>query len=161
MLNLRALGLNSLDLSKYGNDLGMKLNSSAASMAPGLFDVGSTFTSPQLDLAAQQFNAGAINQTNQLNAGYANAANTQNVGLANAILQQQSQNTAAASEAAAKQYASAASTVGGLAADYFAGRNQGGSFYGTQASAQQAIPQGTGATVTNSQYGYAIRPQIV
>jgi len=165
-LNLRNLGLTSLDLSKYGNQLGQSLTSQAASLTPGLFDPTSQFVTPGLELAAQQFNAGAINQTNQLNAGYANAANTQNVGLQNAILQQQAQNTLAANNASANQFASGASTAASLAQSLINNysTNNGG-FYGSQAGAQNALSQtgsaGAGASVTNSPYGYAIRPAMV
>lgn len=118
-LNLRNLGLTSLQTSQQGNQLGMALNAQAGALAPPLFDLSSTFVSPNMALAAQQFNAGAINQTNQLNAGYANAANAQNVGLQNALLQNATNNTLAASEASAKQYAAAAQTVAGLAYNQF------------------------------------------
>ncbi len=115
-LNLRALGLTSLDLSKYGTELGMRVNQQAQALTPGLVDPTSMFISPGMQLGVDQFNAGAINQTNQLNAGYANAANTQNVGLANAIMQQQATNTLAASNAQNQQVSAAASTLSGLAA---------------------------------------------
>ena len=160
-LNLRTLGLTSLDLSKYGNQLGMQLNSAAASMTPGLFDVGSQFVNPNTELAAQQFNAGAINQTNQLNAGYSNAANTQNVGLQNAILQQQATNTLASQNASANQFASGASTVAGLAQSLLnnnSGRNSNG-FFTSGAGASSGA--GYGGTPTQTPYGYAIRPATV
>lgn len=161
-LNLRNLGLSSLQLSQQGSQLGMALNSQAGALAPALFDVSSQFVTPAIALAAQQFNAGAINQTNQLNAGYANAANTQNVGLANALLQQQSQNQLASSIQQSNAYASAANSLAGLAASQFgSGSSSGGNFYGTAAAAQRQIPAGSGATVTSSPYGYAIRPATV
>lgn len=114
-LNLRALGLTSLDLAQKGTSLGMAVNAQAQALTPGLFDPSSMFINPGTQLQADEFNAGAVNQTNQLNAGYQNAANVQNVGLQNSILQQQSQNTLAASNAANQQYAAAASTIAGLA----------------------------------------------
>jgi hypothetical protein len=163
-LNLRNLGLTSLQTSQQGNTLGMALNAQAGALAPSLFDPSSMFITPQLALAAQQFNAGALNQTAQLNAGYANAANTQNVGLQNAILQQQSNNSLAASEAAQKQYASAAQSIAGLASTINTNGTNSGGFYNTAGGAQNALSQsgsyGTGASVTNSPYGYAIRPAL-
>ncbi len=139
-LNLRNLGLTSLQTSQQGNQLGLQLNAQAGALAPSLFDPSSMFVTPQLALAGQQFNAGALNQTAQLNAGYANAANTQNVGLQNAILQQQSNNTLAANEAAQKQYASAAQNVAGFAGTLL--QNQGGGSAGYGYYGSGGGPQG-------------------
>lgn len=72
-LNLRNLGLSSLDLSKWGTQFAQEANKAGASMMPGLFDPSSQFINPALALNGMQFNANAINQTNQLNAGYENA----------------------------------------------------------------------------------------
>lgn len=159
-LNLRALGLTSLDLSQKGTSLGMAVNAQAQALTPALFDPSSMFLTPNTQLAADQFNAGAINQTNQLNAGYQNAANVQNVGLQNAILQQQATNTLAASNAANQQYSAAANTIAGLAATQFnTGQNNAG-FYNSAYGANKQIGD-YGGTVTSSPYGYAIRPQTV
>ncbi len=160
-LNLRNLGLTSLQVSQQGNQLGLALNAQAGALAPSLFDPASMFVSPALALSAQQFNAGALNQRDQLNAGYANAANTQNVGLQNSILQQQAQNSLASSNANAQVYASAAQSLAGLAANY--GTNSGygtGGFSPTATGAQSQIGS-YGGTVTSSPYGYAVRPQTV
>jgi hypothetical protein len=72
-LNLRNLGLASLDLSKWGTQFAQETNKAGASMMPGLFDPSSQFLNPALAMNGMQFNANAINQTNQLNAGYENA----------------------------------------------------------------------------------------
>ena len=72
-LNLRNLGLSSLDLSKWGTQFAQSANQAGAAMMPGLFDPSSQFLNPALALNGMQFNANAINQTNQLNAGYENA----------------------------------------------------------------------------------------
>lgn len=129
-LNLRALGLTSLDLSQKGTALGMQVNQQAQALTPGLFDPSSMFLTPNTQLAADQFNAGAINQTNQLNAGYQNAANTQNVGLQNAVLQQQATNTLAANTAANQQYAAAANTIAGLVGNINSSGNGATGSYG-------------------------------
>jgi len=72
-LNLRNLGLSSLDLSKWGTQFAQETNKAGAAMMPGLFDPSSQFLNPALALNGMQFNANAINQTNQLNQGYQNA----------------------------------------------------------------------------------------
>ena len=72
-LNLRNLGLSSLDLSKWGTQFAQSANQAGAAMMPGLFDPSSQVLNPALALNGMQFNANAINQTNQLNAGYENA----------------------------------------------------------------------------------------
>jgi hypothetical protein len=159
-LNLRALGLTSLDLSQKGTSLGMAVNAQAQALTPALFDPSSMFLSPNTQLAADQFNAGAINQTNQLNAGYQNAANVQNVGLQNAILQQQATNTLAASNAANQQYAAAANTIAGLSSSIGNRSSNQNQFFPTAAAAQSNIGQ-YGGTPTYSPYGYAIRPNTV
>ena len=72
-LNLRNLGLASLDLSKWGTQFAQSANQAGASMMPGLFDPSSQFLNPALAMNGMQFNANAINHTNELNAGYENA----------------------------------------------------------------------------------------
>jgi len=70
-------------------------------MMPGLFDPSSQFLNPALALNGMQFNANAINQTNQLNAGYENAmgmgmiANQQQSSLQQGQMVQGASNTVA------------------------------------------------------------------
>lgn len=162
-LNLRTLGLTSLDLSKYGNQLGMQLNSAAAQMTPGLFDVSNQFVTPNTELASQQFNANALNQRDQLNAGYSSAANVANTSLGNAVLQQQTTNTLASQNASANQFASGASTVAGLAQQLINNQSNGGNFFSSMNAAQNAAynSRTPGAFATSSPYGYAVRPVTV
>jgi len=106
-LNLRNLGLASLDLSKWGTQFAQGANQAAVGMTPGLFDVSSQFMNPALAMNGMQFNANAINQTNQMNAGFENA-----VGQAMINNQQQS----ALAQGQAVQGAS--NTVAGLMSTY-------------------------------------------
>lgn len=100
-LNLRNLGLSSLDLSKWGTQFAQETNKAGASMMPGLFDPSSQFLNPALALNGMQFNANAINHTNELNAGYENAmgmgmiANQQQSSLQQGQMMQGASNTVA------------------------------------------------------------------
>ncbi len=145
-LNLRNLGLQSLQVSQQGNQLGMQLNSQAGALAPALFDPSSMFVSPAMALGAQQFNAGAINQTNQLNAGFANVLEATRRICASAKVQQQSQNSLAASEAQNKAYASAAQSLAGIAYNQFNNGSNGSTGGGaTNAVGAYGYGGGTGA----------------
>jgi hypothetical protein len=162
-LNLRNLGLTSLQLSQQGTELGMRANQAAAGMTPGLFDLTSQFMTPNMVLGAMGQNAGIINDWNRINAGIANDQSTQNTSLQNAILQSQAQNTSAAGTAQANQYASAANTLAGLAASgAFGGSTNKNGFYSTPQAANRSLGSNPyGGTVTSSAYGYAVRPQVL
>lgn len=114
-LNLRNLGLTSLDLSKFGTQLAQSTNASAASMAPGLFDLQGQMISPALAIASKQFNANAINQVNALNTGIGNQQESDNTNLINNIIAQQAQIDLQRQLNNAKAVQSASSTVAGLA----------------------------------------------
>lgn len=155
-LNLRNLGLTSLDLSQKGTDLAMRANQQAGALAPPLFDLSSMFQTPGMAFGAQVQNANTINEWNRANAGI----ETTNVGSQNALLGQTTQNTFAADQAAVKAYASAAGSLAGVANSAFQGSGTSNNFYPTAAAAQSNIGQ-YGGTPSYSQYGYAIRPQLV
>lgn len=125
-LNLRNLGLTSLQTSQSGNQLGLQLNAQAGALAPALFDPSSMFVSPALSMAEQQFNAGAINSVNRANAGFQNDANVLNTSLQNTLLQQQTQNALASSIAQSNAYNSAAQNAAGLLAQYGTTQSGGG-----------------------------------
>lgn len=73
-LNLRNLGLTSLDLSKYGTQIGMQVNQSAKSLLPNLGSVRDWILSlpQQLDIA--KFNTQTANQAGMYNTQLANGA---------------------------------------------------------------------------------------
>jgi len=124
-LNLRNLGLTSLQTSQQGNQLGLQLGAQAGALAPALFDPASMFVSPSLTMGEQQFNAGAINSVNRANAGFQNDANVLNTSLQNSLLQQQTQNQLASSIAQSNAYNSAAQNAAGLIAQYGSTQNSG------------------------------------
>jgi len=124
MLNLRNLGLTSLQVQQQGNELGLQLGQEAKSLSPQLFDPSSLFLNPGQVLSAQEFNANAQNQNAQFNSGI----NTNNVATQNAVLQLQAQNSLASADAQAKAFASAAQSIAGLAGTY--GTIQAGGGFG-------------------------------
>lgn len=113
-LNLRNLGLTSLQLSQGGTQMAMDVNSRAAAMTPSLFDPSSMMMSPNAALGISQFNAGVFNDWNRANTQIANAEASGNTQLLNSIINQQAQNTYAARVAAAQAVQSASSSVAGL-----------------------------------------------
>lgn len=163
-LNLRTLGLTSLDLAQKGTQLGMQVNQQAAALTPGLYDISQMFATPSMALAAMGTNAAAINRRNELNAGYQNQGIQENTSLMNAVMQQQAQNSLASGVSQSNQYASGASALGsvlGQALQNYNNQNNSG-FYSSSAAAQSALGTNPyGASVTNSPYGYGIRPKMV
>lgn len=117
-LNLRNLGLSSLDLSKWGTQFAQETNKAGAAMMPGLFDPASQFTTPALTMNGMQFNANAQNQVAQLNAGYANVAGLQNTSLANSVAQQQALLGYQSALGQGQAIQGAGNTVAGLLSQY-------------------------------------------
>lgn len=117
-LNLRNLGLSSLDLSKWGTQFAQETNKAGAAMTPGLFDLSSQFISPNLVMGGMQFNANAQNQVAQLNAGYQNAAGLQNTSLANSVAQSQAAMGYQAALGQGQAVQGATNTVSGLLGQY-------------------------------------------
>lgn len=163
-LNLRNLGLTSLDLSKQGTQLAMQANQSAAQMTPALFDPASMFITPN---AAAQFdfqNAGILNRWNEANTQIRNAESSGNTELLNSILEAQTGLKLQGQLAQAQAVQSASSSVagimggmGGMGGGGGAGMNSQGFF----SSPQAARMGSTSGSVTNSPYGYAVRPQTL
>lgn len=106
-LNLRNLGLTSLDLSKWGTNFAQEANKSAASMTPGLFDVSSQFLNPALAMNGMQFNANAKNHVAELNQGFQNS-------IGQAIINNQQQS----SMQQGQLVQGASNTVAGLLSNY-------------------------------------------
>ena len=117
-LNLRNLGLTSLDLSKWGTQFAESANKSAVGMTPGLFDLSSQFINPSLAMGGMQFNANAQNQVDQLNAGYQNAAGLQNTYLANSVAQSQGLMAYQGGLGQGQAIQGASNTVAGLLGQY-------------------------------------------
>lgn len=119
-LNLRNLGLTSLDLSKFGTGVAMQANQNAANMVPNLFDPTSQMVTPGMGIGAEFNNAGIINRWNELNTAIANAEATGNTDILNSALQaatgvrlQGDLNMAKSVQSASSSLAGIGSTMGG------------------------------------------------
>jgi len=77
-LNLRNLGLTSLDLSKYGTQVGMQVNQSAKSLLPNLGSVRDWILSLPQQAGIAQYNNQLVNQAGMYNTGLANQAQQAN-----------------------------------------------------------------------------------
>mgnify|MGYP001583607729 CR=1 FL=1 len=77
-LNLRNLGLTSLDLSKYGTQLGMQVNQQAKSLLPNLGSARDWILSLPQQAQIAEFNVGQQNQAGLYNTQTANAAQQAN-----------------------------------------------------------------------------------
>lgn len=136
-LNLRNLGLTSLDLSKFGTQLGMQANTNAANMLPNLFDPQSQMISPQLGIASAFQNAGIVNDWNKNNTIIANAEETGNTDILNSILQAQTGIRLQGQLNQAQSVQAASSAVAGLGSQY-ASMGQGTGAVGTMNSPNTA-----------------------
>ena len=143
-LNLRNLGLTSLDLSKFGTGLAMQANTNAANMLPSLFDPTSMFISPNAALGVESNNANIINDWNKTNVGIRNAESSGNTELLNAILQEQTDLKLRGKLAQAQAVQSASSSVAGIA-----GRMGGGGAGGAGAGAFAGSSAGGSVGATN------------
>lgn len=117
-LNLRNLGLTSLDLSKFGTNLAMQANQQAAALTPALFRPESLMVSPQQAVAYDQQQINTQNEAmrywnqvqNQALMGNVSAQNTANQNAINTQL--------AGQQAQAQQIAAAGNAVGGAFNSY-------------------------------------------
>lgn len=131
-LNLRNLGLTSLDLSKYGTQLGMQVNQSAKSLLPNLGSVRDWILSlPQQLQIAQQNNK------------FTNEANLYNTGLANSAQQANAQGILQAGLTDAATTAGIGQTIGGAISGTGSLFGGGGGFGGL--GQQQLNTAGAGA----------------
>lgn len=140
-LNLRNLGLQSLDLAKFGTGAAMQANTNAANMLPNLFDPASMFISPNAALGVESNNANIINDWNKTNIGIKNAEATGNTELLNKILEEQTGLKIQGKLAQAQAVQSASSSVAGIAGGMGgggAGAAAGGAGGGWQSSAAGA-----------------------
>jgi hypothetical protein len=135
-LNLRNLGLTSLDLSKFGTGVGMQVNQNASNMLPNLFDPASQMISPQLGIGSAFNNAGIINDWNKANTMIANAEETGNTDILNSILQAQTGLRLQGELNQAKSVQAASSSIAGIGSQY-ASMGQGTGMVGTMPAQQQ------------------------
>lgn len=113
-LNLRNLGLTSLQLAQQGTEMGMRANAQAASMVPGLFDVQGQMVSPGLAVGSAFQNAGILNDWNKANTMIANAEASGNTEILNGILEQQTALRLQGQLNQAKAVQSASSSLSGV-----------------------------------------------
>jgi len=137
-LNLRNLGLTSLDLSKFGTGVAMQANQNAAGMVPNLFDVQGQMISPQLGIGSAFQNAGIINDWNKNNTLIANAEETGNTDILNSILQAQTGIRLQGQLNQAKSIQSASSSLAGIGSQY-ASMGQGTGMTGTMPAQQKYL----------------------
>lgn len=109
-LNARNLGLSSLDLSKYGTQLGMQVNQSAKALLPNLSGLQDFFLNPSQVAGIQQNNAAAQNQFALQNNQLANAG----IAAQNQALYNQTQGQYANSLQQAQAVGQTAQQLGGL-----------------------------------------------
>lgn len=126
-LNLRNLGLTSLNLAQQGTQLGMSANAQAANMVPNLFDPTSMMLNPGLAVGSAFNNASILNDWNRANTAIANAEASGNTELANSILEAQTGLRLQGQLNQAQAIQSASSSLAGLGSAYAGG---GGSLFG-------------------------------
>lgn len=146
-LNLRNLGLTSLDLSKYGTQLGMQVNQNAKALLPNLTGLQDFWLNPQQVLGINQQNVAAQNQFALQNNQLAN----QGVAAQNAALANQTQSQYAQQLAQAQMVGGTAQALGGA----ISGLGTGGGF--STGGALNQPSQGLGY----SQFATQINPQQI
>jgi hypothetical protein len=139
-LNLRNLGLTSLDLSRFGTQLGMQVNQSAKSLLPAFRSPADFMLTPGQQLGAEQYNVGVTNDFAVRNNALLNQAGMQNTSLANAVNQQQAQLAYSGQVGDAQMWAQLAQSLGGA----ISGMGGGGGVFGGQ---QQ--PVGAGQSINS------------
>lgn len=140
-LNLRNLGLNSLQAMQQGDQLGLQANQEAKGLLPNLASSSQFLTDPNTLLGAQQFNAGQLNSILSQNAGYQNQANAANAGAFNAAAQYNSQANQSANLASAGITAQGGSQIAGILGKYFSNNSgaAGGSLLGGSSGASSPM----------------------
>jgi hypothetical protein len=131
---LRNLGLTSLDLAKYGSELGMRVNQSAASMSPQVMTGLDLFASPGSWLGAEQFNVGQQNQFTLAQNGMENKTQYENTALGNNLNTAIAQSEYEAQVARAMAIQQASSSLGSLATLNLGATGKGGTAYNDAAT---------------------------
>lgn len=135
-LNLRNLGLTSLDLSKFGTGVAMQANQNAAGMVPNLFDPTSQMVTPGMAIQSQFQNVGIANRWNELNTAIQNAEATGNTDILNSALQAATGVRLQGQLNQAKSVQAASSALAGVGSQY-ASMGQGTGMVGTMPAKQQ------------------------
>lgn len=114
-LNLRNLGLTSLDMAKYGSELGLRVNQQAAALTPKVINPMELFARPEQFYATEQFNVGQANQFTLAENNMLNQAALQNTSLQNNLATALAQNDYQSALQQAQAVQQIASIVGGAA----------------------------------------------
>lgn len=146
-LNLRNLGLTSLQLSQSGTGMAMQANQQAASMAPGLFDPTSMFLTPNAALGAAFNNAGIFNDWQGKNTQIANAEITGNTELLNNVLSSQTALGLQSNMQSAQNTGQMISSLAPILQQLLAKQQQGASTYQAAYTPSSHEPQHAGAII--------------
>jgi len=111
-LNLRNLGLTSLQLSQYGTNLAMNANQQARALSPNLFDPANLMLTPQQGIGYENLNVSTRNEAARYWNQLQNQAAMQNTSLANRANQMGAEARLGGDLAQAQQIAAAASSIG-------------------------------------------------
>lgn len=142
-INLRNLGLNSLELSKFGTNLGMQVNQNARSLLPNMVGLQDFFLNPSQVIGIGQFNAGAQNQFALQNNRTQNEFELLNAGAYNQANQNQIQQQYAGNLMNAQAVGNATQAIGGAISGFGGGLGTGGTNTSTGWGGNYA-PTGTG-----------------
>lgn len=117
-LNLRNLGLTSLDLSKFGSQLAMNAGIQAKQLSPGLTDPMSLLISPQQAVGYEYQNVGIQNEADRYWNMLQNRAMWDNTTAGNQANQNATNTMLAGQLASAQQVAQAGQQIGGAVGRY-------------------------------------------
>lgn len=125
-LNLRQLGLTSLDLSKYGTDLAMRANSQAQQLSPQLASLDTQLLNPALGMGYASGNIDKINESNRYWNELQNKAEWDNVATLNRANEMIANANLASRTGEAQMYSSMGSSGGSAAGGSSSGGGGGG-----------------------------------
>lgn len=145
-LNLRNLGLTSLDLTKYGTNLGLQVNQSAKQLLPNLSSAKESLFSPAQGLQLAGINTDWLNKFRMQDVEYQNAAELSNITGQNTIGQNIADRQYSSALNQAGNIQATGTEIGKLLSQYgtYMNQNQGG-FSGNY------NPSGTGTAYYNGQ----------
>lgn len=149
-LNLRNLGLTSLNLSQFGTNLAMQANQQAANLTPSLFRPESLMVSPQQAIGYEQQQLNTQNEAMRYWNQLQNEARLGNVQGQNRASQMATETRLAGDLASAQSIASAGNALGGAFGSYA----MSSPTMGTPSSYGNNFIPNVGA-----QPGYGYRPQ--
>lgn len=160
-LNLRNLGLTSLELSKFGTQAALQASQQAKNLLPNMVGLQDFFLNPAQVLGINQFNAGVQNQFALQNNATQNQFELQNAAAYNQAGQNQVQQRYAGDLMSAQAIGNMAQAIGGGISGFAGGLGTGGgSTGGAPANQYGGTYMGTG-----TQYGLptsapVYRPQL-